>query len=143
MPLTEEMEWVKTSGGKVSKRGSAFAWPDMSLRRATVAVADPCADAVPSARASRRRSRQAGKQSRACDNLPFAQVMYPLPGMLTRSPGSQGFEENGEYLQHALVLHQGELQVPGKAGAHLGGAHYSFGGAELAEHDDYQILCWR
>ncbi|SCV67356.1 BQ2448_6002 [Microbotryum intermedium] len=55
---------------------------------------------------------------------------------------SRGFEEDGNHLHHAVTMIQG-VQVPGKAGAHLNGANFPFGGGEHVVQDGYQLLCWR
>lgn len=72
---------------------------------------------------------------------------------------TQGFEESGEYLYHALLTINGQ-RVPGKTGAHLvrspcvcGGmgadgvnqhaAHAAYGGAEVVQKEGYEVLCWR
>ncbi|KAF5367503.1 hypothetical protein D9758_003680 [Tetrapyrgos nigripes] len=76
-----------------------------------------------------------------------------------RRPVEGGYEENGERLYHgesqecwsmrphnnttfeAVGVVSG-IKVPGKTGAHLGGANVSFGGGEHA-CQNYEILCWK
>jgi len=59
-----------------------------------------------------------------------------------RRPVDGGYESNGAKLYHALGFIQG-INVPGKAGAHLGGAAIPFMGAENNIQENYSILCWR
>ena len=58
-----------------------------------------------------------------------------------RRPVEGGYEENGEKLYHALAVVQG-VRVPGKTGAHLGGANVPFGGGEHTV-EKYEVLVWR
>ncbi|CCO28690.1 hypothetical protein BN14_02688 [Rhizoctonia solani AG-1 IB] len=80
------------------------------------------------------------------DILPVTQEMEWVPvsnGGLPygRTPVEGGYEgENPLY--HAYAEING-VKVPGKTGAHLGGANIAFGGREMSFSDDYYILCWR
>ncbi|GAA5921806.1 hypothetical protein JCM1841_005549, partial [Sporobolomyces salmonicolor] len=53
-----------------------------------------------------------------------------------------GFEESGHHLFHALFTIDG-VQVPGKAGEHLNGANFPWGGGERQEEGGYLLLCWK
>jgi len=59
-----------------------------------------------------------------------------------RRPVDGGYEESGHRLYHAVAVVHG-CSVPGKTGAHLGGAHVPFGGSEIIVAEGYWILCWR
>jgi len=58
-----------------------------------------------------------------------------------RRPVEGGYEEDGQYLYHALAVVEG-VRVPGKTGPSLGAANIPFGGGEHVV-DNYEILCWR
>jgi len=59
-----------------------------------------------------------------------------------RRPIDGGFEEDGRRLYHAAVTLDG-VDIPGKTGEHLGGAHVAWAGAEKCVKENYGILCWR
>ncbi|SCZ96533.1 BZ3500_MvSof-1268-A1-R1_Chr8-2g10272 [Microbotryum saponariae] len=81
------------------------------------------------------------------DVLPITNQMEWVPAAHGQVPKGRrvvegGFEEDGNHLHHAVTTIQG-VQVPGKAGAHLKGANFPFGGGEHVVQDGYQLLCWR
>ncbi|KDN48815.1 hypothetical protein RSAG8_02802, partial [Rhizoctonia solani AG-8 WAC10335] len=58
-----------------------------------------------------------------------------------RTPVEGGYEGDNP-LYHAYAEIHG-AKVPGKTGAHLGGANIPFGGREMVFTDNYYVLCWR
>jgi len=60
-----------------------------------------------------------------------------------RRPVEGGYEQNGGKLYHALAVAPARVRVPGKAGEHLGGCNFAFGGSEHVARENYDILCWK